>query len=163
MLHPSTPQLGSGMSSTLVFIHLNDGPQRRQQQYLEQGFWSVTIFLAKCLPGTNQSPPLSPSPALPNFNPTLPSTSITSCPSVSAYSEEIKSVISMAAVCTVSSPRADSYRIYSHSARSAHPLLHRNGRIKPAVTNMRQHTIPHVDRQRQLVSTTQDLGDTIQV
>ena len=66
-------------------------------------------------------------------------------------------------VSTVSSPRRDTYESYSRSSRLAHLLLHCNGRIEPVVIHMHRHSIPHDDRQRQLVSTTRELGDTTRV
>ena len=92
-----------------VFIHLNDSPQRRQQEAwaLRTRFWSFTIFIANYLAGAYRSPPLplvSPSPTFPNFNPT-PSTSTTSSQSVSTptararYNEGTKSAVLTTAMC----------------------------------------------------------------
>ena len=100
---------------------------------LEQGFWSVIILLAKYLTGTYQSPPLSSSPALPNFD----STSSTSCQSIfapTAGAAETKSVVLTVAI------RHSEYSVITREqtltiiirvplVQLTHSLLHRNGRI----------------------------------
>ena len=128
-----------------------------EHEYLEQGFWSVTILFSKYLAGTYYFPPLSLislSLTLPNLNP-APLTSITSHGSISAWTagghiqrghrqHHIDSCYETHGEYSVIVRERITYDSRSHSSHSAHPHLHRVGvgRIERAVTLLCQQATP---------------------